>query len=242
MSTITEIKVPEPLVSVHSRVSWGALLAGSVVAIAVYSLLTMLGIAVGFSVSDRLGTGAAVWSFVTLLLAMFVGGWVATRCTAGELRSEAVLYGIIVWGITSTLLIPLTAAGVGLGSGTALAERGLTSLKNSSIPPMLNGAVSQATGSRVGCRTESRKQSPATIRATATIVHPALPANAAAAIRRKRPRTAAIDPPDRPPIPTRSNPAIPIEIRPIVAPIVMIAATVTENRIGCNPARVSAII
>ena len=103
MSTITEIKVPEPLISVQSRVSWGALLAGSVVAIAIYSLLTMLGIAVGFSVSDRLdadqlGTGAAVWAFVTLLIGMFFGGWVATRCTAGELRTEAILYGIIVWG------------------------------------------------------------------------------------------------------------------------------------------------
>ncbi|HEY2759477.1 MAG TPA: hypothetical protein VGI75_02000 [Pirellulales bacterium] len=158
-STITEVRVPEPLVSVQSRVSWGALLAGSVVAIAIYSLLTMLGIAVGFSVSDRLdvdqlGAGAAVWTFVTLLVGMFFGGWVATRCTAGELRSEAILYGIIVWGITSTLLIPLTAAGVGLGSGTALADRGVASLKNSSIPPMLNGA--RFTGERAAERVGDR--------------------------------------------------------------------------------------
>jgi hypothetical protein len=143
MSTITEIKVPEPLVSVQTRVSWGALLAGAVVAIAGYSLLTMLGIAVGFTLSDQydaeqLGTGAAVWTFASLLISMFFGGWVATRCTAGELRTEAVLYGIVVWGITSTLLIPLTAAGVGLGSGTVLADRGIAKVNDSVVPPMVN--------------------------------------------------------------------------------------------------------
>lgn len=145
MSTITEVEVSEPLFSVQTRVSWGALLAGAVVAIASYSLLTMLGIAIGLTLSDRydpeqLGLAGAIWTFATLLVAMFFGGWVATRCTAGELRTEAILYGIVVWGITSTLLIPLTAAGIGLGSGTMLADRGIEMMKNSAVPPMVNAA------------------------------------------------------------------------------------------------------
>src|SRR5262245_59283146 len=154
MATITEVKVPEPLVPVQSRVSWGALLAGGVVAVAIYSLLTMLGIAVGFTASDRLdaeqlGTGAAVWAFVALLISMFFGGWVATRCTAGELPTAAFLYGIIGWAITSGLLIPLTAVGIGLGTGTALADRGFNMANNSvTVPPMINSQLTSERSNR----------------------------------------------------------------------------------------------
>ena len=52
----------EDLVPVRSRISWGAIVAGSVLALALYFLLTLLGGAVGLSVSDKfdgrnIGTG-----------------------------------------------------------------------------------------------------------------------------------------------------------------------------------------
>lgn len=126
----TVVETPPPIFSVQSRVSWGALLGGATVALAIYSLLTMLGLAIGFTVMDRMdegnvGMGAGIWAFVSLLIALFFGGWVATVCTSGENRTEAVLYGVIVWGITSSLLVWLTAAGLSMGMGTVLAERGL---------------------------------------------------------------------------------------------------------------------
>ena len=143
VTEIQEVRVREPVVAVQSRVSWGALLAGATVAVAIYSLLTMLGIAIGFTVFDRvnadqLGTGAAIWAFAILLISLFFGGWVSTQCTVGENRTEAILYGIIVWGITSSLLIPLTAAGVGMGFGTVLAERGIAAMNNAALPPAIN--------------------------------------------------------------------------------------------------------
>jgi len=105
--------------AVHSRVSWGAILAGATVALAVYFLLNLLGVAIGLSVADnvetnQLGIGAAIWSFVSLIVALFLGGWVTTQCTTGENRTEAMLYGVIVWAVTSTLLVWLTATGLGL--------------------------------------------------------------------------------------------------------------------------------
>ena len=146
MATVTEIdevRVKEPLWSVQSRVSWGALVAGAVVGIALYMLLTMLGIALGMTFSERydaeqLGTAAAYWTFASLLISMFFGGWVSTRCTAGEFRSEAALYGMIVWAITSALLVPMTALGVGTGVGTVLADRGIAKAKNTIVPAVVN--------------------------------------------------------------------------------------------------------
>jgi hypothetical protein len=124
-AVVTTESLAEPWSSVKSRVSWGALIAGAMVGIAIYALLAMLGIAVGLTVAedasrDALSTGAAIWSFVSLLLAMFFAGWVTTVCTVGENRREAMLYGVIVWAVTSSLLLWLTAAGLSLGYSAVL--------------------------------------------------------------------------------------------------------------------------
>lgn len=113
---------------VRSRVSWGAIMGGATIALAVYFLLSLLGVAIGLSFSDdvnrdNLSTGAAIWSFVSLIIALFFGGWVSTQCTAGENRTEAVLYGVIVWAVTSTLLVALASHGLRLGYQGALATR-----------------------------------------------------------------------------------------------------------------------
>lgn len=117
--------------SVRTRISWGAILAGAAVAMAIYVLLMSLGVAVGMSVSDdvnsrTLGTSAGVWGFISLLIALFAGGWVTTQVTVGESRTEAVLYGIVLWATTSVLLFWLTANGVRAGVDTALAVRNMT--------------------------------------------------------------------------------------------------------------------
>ena len=144
MSSVTAERrvIAEPALSVQSRVSWGAILAGAAVAVAVYFLLTLLGVAVGLSVagevqSRTLGTGAAIWAFVALVIALFFGGWVATQCTVGENRTEAVLYGIIVWALTSTLLFWMAATGINLGYQTAMsaqnARAGATAASSGSV-------------------------------------------------------------------------------------------------------------
>jgi hypothetical protein len=140
---IDEVRIPEPMWSVNSRVSWGALVAGGVVALAIYFLMSLLGVALGASFSDnftpeQLGRVAAYYTFAALIVCMFIGGWVSTRCTAGEFRSEAALYGVIVWAVTSSLLIPLTAIGIGTGVSTVLAAHGIAKLKADIIPAVAN--------------------------------------------------------------------------------------------------------
>ncbi|MHB0957766.1 MAG: hypothetical protein ACYC0X_18635 [Pirellulaceae bacterium] len=131
MSNSVERNVDYGYASVRSRISWGAILAGAAVAIAFYALLMALGVAVGMSVSDdvnmrSLGTGAGVWGFISLLVALFTGGWVTTQVTAGETRTEAILYGVVLWATTSVLLLWLAANGVQAGMSAAMAAQSVS--------------------------------------------------------------------------------------------------------------------
>ena len=131
MTTVVERSSDYGYGSVRTRISWGAILAGAAVAMAIYVLLMSLGVAVGMSVSDdvnsrTLGTSAGVWGFISLLIALFAGGWVTTQVTVGESRTEAFLYGVVLWATTSVLLFWLTANGVRAGIDTAVTVQNMT--------------------------------------------------------------------------------------------------------------------
>src|SRR3954468_24907805 len=113
------------LIAVRSRISWGAIAAGAMVALAIYVVLTLLGLAVGIEVAVRgtnvsLGAPAAIYTLVTLLVAMFFGGWATTRLAVGESKLEAVLYGIILWGVLFVGMVWLVSAGISIGFGAML--------------------------------------------------------------------------------------------------------------------------
>ncbi len=120
----------EDVRSVGTRISWGAIVAGCVLALALLFLLTVLGSAVGVSVSDRvepanLRLGAVLWAIVTTCAALFVGGMVVSQFTVGENKWEAVVYGIIMWALLIALLLGLSAAGVRAGFNTLVAMAGI---------------------------------------------------------------------------------------------------------------------
>jgi hypothetical protein len=107
----------EDLFSVGSRISWGAILGGGLVALALYFMFTTLGAAVGLSMSDRitpssLQTGTVVWTILTLCVALFVGGLMASLFTVGENKVESVFYGVIMWAFLLALFLCMGAAGV----------------------------------------------------------------------------------------------------------------------------------
>jgi hypothetical protein len=108
---VTETTIrAEDVLPVRSRISWGAIFAGAMVALAVYVVLGLLGLAVGFSVSgsargEQPSVGAGIWAVVCTLLALFVGGAVCSQFTAGENRLEAAMYGLVLWGVVFTVLV-----------------------------------------------------------------------------------------------------------------------------------------
>ena len=87
-----------------ARVSWGGVWSGLLIALGALLLLTMLGLAVGISAIDvgpgqspgrGLGVGAAVWSGLSLLISLFLGGLVAARMGLIAERGSAVVQGAL---------------------------------------------------------------------------------------------------------------------------------------------------
>jgi len=103
--------------SVGTRVSWGAICAGSVLALSICLLLTTLGMAVGVSVHDRLSTstihtGSVMWAVLIVCASLFVGGMATSLLTSGENHTEAVIHGILTWGMVLAIFSVLGALGI----------------------------------------------------------------------------------------------------------------------------------
>jgi len=142
----------EDVIPVQSRISWAAIIAGSMLALAGALLLTLLGSAVGLSVHDNvsgrsLAVGAVVWAILVTAGSLFFGGFVASQMTTGENKVEGVLYGVLVWAVTFGVLIWLAAQGVKSGfsamvgmanaGNNAAATNGLTWIdmaRNAGVP------------------------------------------------------------------------------------------------------------
>lgn len=108
------------------RVSWGGVWGGVLVAIGLLLLLTVLGLAIGVTAVDpgdteasTVGTGLGVWSGLSLLVALFVGGLVSTRIGAIFDRTTGFFEGALVWAVSVLLMIYLATTGIGMLAGGA---------------------------------------------------------------------------------------------------------------------------
>jgi hypothetical protein len=100
---------PEGAPALPPRVSWGAIIAGAVVALAIGLMLNTLGVAVGATAVDAVGRdtpsattfgiGAGLWLLVSNLIGLAVGGYVAGRLSGTADNTDAVLHGLGVWAI-----------------------------------------------------------------------------------------------------------------------------------------------
>lgn len=109
-----------------TKVSWGSVLAGVLVAVGLLFLLGALGVAIGISAADpgqtrasTLGAGAGIWTALSLLVALFVGGMVATRTGAITDGATGFVEGALVWVVSMLLMVYLASSGVSMIAGTA---------------------------------------------------------------------------------------------------------------------------
>ncbi|WP_017298387.1 hypothetical protein [Nodosilinea nodulosa] len=131
-----------PVAEYHDLVRWGPIFAGLVVAIATQLVLTGLGAAIGLTSlanmdtpqGDAAGVGTAVgiWSIVSLLIALFLGGWIAARACGPMNRKTAMLNGAILWATTLAVSAWLLSSGVAGAFG--LAAQGASAVINQ-VPP-----------------------------------------------------------------------------------------------------------
>ena len=136
-------------------IRWGAILAGVAVGISVQLVLTLLGIATGLSTTnvsqgEGMGTGPLLWAGFSMLVAAFVGGYVAARMSGLKRKADGILHGAVSWAVTTILFAVLaTSVGGTLMSGvfnnmSQLAQAGIQGGNNSPL-----GAVMQSQGARL---------------------------------------------------------------------------------------------
>ncbi|MGZ8273043.1 MAG: hypothetical protein ACXW2G_03580 [Burkholderiaceae bacterium] len=139
-----------------TRVSWSGIFGGVVVGIGVLLLLTALGLAVGITAVDpnnpdagTIGTRALIWTGVSLLLALFIGGWSAARMSMLWDRTAAMFQGTLVWALFMVLILYLAASGIGLVAGKTfslvgdVAKTAAGATTGASLPDVTQGNVEQ---------------------------------------------------------------------------------------------------
>src|SRR5712675_7084 len=114
------------------RISWGGIVAGTVLGWAVFSLLSLLGAAIGLAKFDPysanpangLGAGSGIFGVIVLLVSSFLGAYLAVRIAGDRRRSEAVLHGALCWAFSLLIgaMLALAAARTAAQSAATVAS------------------------------------------------------------------------------------------------------------------------
>ncbi len=138
-----------PVADYHDLVRWGPIFAGLVVAIATQLVLTGLGAAIGLSSlasmdvpqnnAGEVGAAVGIWSIISLLIALFLGSWIAARACGPMNRNTAMLNGAILWATTLAVSAWLLSSGVTGAFG--LVAQGADAVINQVPPDVLPNAT-----------------------------------------------------------------------------------------------------
>jgi hypothetical protein len=122
------------------RVSWSAILAGIVLALAIEILLDVLGAGVGLELvkagrgatpnASSFGTSAGIWWLASTIIALVIGCYVAARLAGVTSRWDGVLHGLVIWAGMVLIAVYLLTSAIGDLTGGAFS--------------MLRGTVSAA--------------------------------------------------------------------------------------------------
>ncbi|WP_165189181.1 hypothetical protein [Caulobacter soli] len=137
----------------HPLISWGAVIAGVVVAIALGALLNMLGLAIGATVANpwtmdsgdakALTLGGGLWLAFSSAVALQVGAFIAARAAKYPDHHKGLFQGLAVWGVAFVLAFAGIGSSVGgvLHGGDTAATAYVTAADDASGP---DGKISAA--------------------------------------------------------------------------------------------------
>lgn len=96
-----------------SRISWGGIIAGLALVIALQMLLTLLGVGIGLSTvrpatgeapdAAIISLGGGLWWVVTNWIALVAGGYVAARLAGSDHTEDGLLHGLVTWAAALVL-------------------------------------------------------------------------------------------------------------------------------------------
>ncbi len=117
-------------------VSWGSIIAGFMVFLAVGVLLIAVGSAVGLTFGDGMpGTMTGIWIAFSTLVALWVGGMVTGQWIEKEQPSEALTNGVMLWSLAFISITVLALNGLELGMTSMF---GLSNIMASIAPQGMN--------------------------------------------------------------------------------------------------------
>src|SRR5258708_36855108 len=143
---------------VTRRISWGAIIGGTIIALVTQITLSLLGIGIGASTihvqsgqtGSGLGSGSAIWVVLTILISLFAGGYVAGRLAGFPAKQEGMLHGLFTFGLgtwlslyflTTALVAIIVGGGCVSGGNPQLFPRG----NSISSPQGVEGARQNST-------------------------------------------------------------------------------------------------
>lgn len=152
------LSVAQPVsrASYFRHMSWGAVIAGMVMAVGLQIVLSLIGTAIGMSTIDPLryngspdassfGIGAAIWFIVTSIIALFAGGWVAGHLAGSPEKTDSMLHGLLAWGLATILTVYLLASAIGsVVSGGANAVGSAAKVAGTGVAAAAGPAVDMA--------------------------------------------------------------------------------------------------
>ncbi len=147
---VTDEAVPAASVpALLKRVSWGAILAGALITVALTALFGLLGLGIGlgnFDVGDSLSgipKSTLLWWAVSTIVATGIGAFVAARFAGIPRGLTGALHGLAVWAVATLLTLWLATSAVGFALGAA-------SKVVTTTARVTTGAVSTAGGAIIG--------------------------------------------------------------------------------------------
>jgi hypothetical protein len=117
-----------------TKISWSSIFAGFIVAVIIHFLLSLLGIGIGLATVqpmkqqnplEGLGIGAIIWWVLSVLISVFIGGFVAGRWAGALKTSGRSFHGVLSWSLFtmfSFYILTTTLGGLIGGVGNLLGQ------------------------------------------------------------------------------------------------------------------------
>ena len=151
----TTMNDPHFDVRVTPRMSWSALLVGTVIALAVELMLGLLGAGIGFSAinpqgdgasAGGLGIGALLWWTVSTVIALGAGAYGAAMVANSRRKIDGAMHGLAIWALTLLVTFYLLTSAIGGLVGGAFRTVGNVASAAATSASVITPTVAKAAG------------------------------------------------------------------------------------------------
>ena len=121
MATQTFDTTVSPRTNSYPWISWSAIFGGLASGMAIFLLLSLLGLAAGFTAINpqaadpvgRVPLITGIWTGLSMMIAALAGGYVTASISGLSRRNDGIFHGLVVWGVNTLLFFYLATTSVG---------------------------------------------------------------------------------------------------------------------------------